>query len=255
MPAMVTEGRSSSWACRVRAPRWSSRVLAAHPDVHGAGEVKLLYAAIRDAQRKLGVEDAAGLVEKASPGDWRALGEAYIGALRQFAPKARRIVNKMPDNFRFIGHIRMALPKARVIYCKRSAPDNCVSIFNLNFGPGGPAYSNDLGELGDYYRQHEGLMRHWQETMPGFVYEIRYEDMVADQEGESRKLLDFCGLDWDDKVLDFFNSNRRVRTATAAQVRQPVYASSIGRYRNYGDALKPLLEALGWDEDTGTSRP
>ena len=225
------------------------QVLAAHPDVHGAGEVKLLYAAIRDAQHKLGVADAVGLVEKASPGDWKALGEAYIGALRQFAPKARRIVNKMPDNFRFIGHIRMALPKAKVIYCRRSAPDNCVSIFNLNFGPGGPAYSNDLGELGDYYCQHESLMRHWQETLPGFVHEIRYEDMVADQEGESRRLLAFCGLDWDESVLDFFRSDRRVRTATAAQVRQPIYKSSVGRYRNYGDAIRPLLDALGWDEE------
>ncbi len=224
------------------------QVLAAHRDVHGAGEIKLLYAAIRDAQRGLGVEDAVGLMEKASPEDWKALGESYVGALRRFAPDARRIVNKMPDNFRFIGHIRMALPKAKVVYCRRSAPDNCLSIFNLNFGPAGPAYSNDLGELGDYYRQHEALMRHWLETMPGFVHEIGYEDLVADQEGESRKLLEFCGLDWDDGVLDFFNSDRRVRTATAAQVRQPVYSSSVGRYRNYGETLKPLLDALGWDE-------
>lgn len=233
----------------------AEQVLAALPDVYGAGEIKLLYAAIRNAQRGLGVEDARGLVEKASPEVWKALGEAYVGELRRFAPNARRIVNKMPDNFRFIGHIRMALPKAKVIYCKRSAPDNCLSIFNLNFGPGGPAYSNDLGELGNYYRQHEVLMRHWKETMPGFVLEAHYEDMVADQEGESRRLLAFCGLDWDDRVLEFFNSNRRVRTATAAQVRQPIYKSSVGRYRNYGQALRPLIDALGWDEDRGNNRP
>ncbi len=228
------------------------QVLATHPDVYGAGEIKQLYAAIRGAQRRLGVEDAGGLVEKASPEDWKALGEAYVGELRRFAPEAKRIVNKMPDNFRFIGHIRMALPKAKVIYCRRSAPDNCLSIFNLNFGPGGPAYSSDLGELGDYYRQHEALMRHWQEVMPGFVLETRYEDMVADQQAESRRILEFCGLGWDDRVLEFFRNDRRVRTATAAQVHQPIYSSSVGRYRNYGKSLKPLLDALGWDEETGT---
>ena len=163
-------------------------------------------------------------------------------------------LTRLPDNFRHIGVIRLALPKAKVVYCRRSAADTCVSIYNLNFFSNAVSYGYDLNELGDYYRQHVALMAHWQKLLPNFVFTNQYETLVENLEGQTRRLLAFCGLDWDDSVLRFHENSRRVQTASATQVRRPIYSSSVGRYKRYGPAVQPLLDALGWDEETGDIR-
>jgi hypothetical protein len=183
------------------------------------------------------------VVPRLAPGALKRLGETYIAQLRQFAPGRRRITDKLPGNFLLIGFIHLMLPKAKIVYLRRDPADTCVSIFKSDFGGYHP-YAYDLAELGHYYRWHRRLMNHWLRVLPGRVYELSYETLVADQEEETRKLLAHCGLDWSDKCLEFFNTSRSVRTVSATQVRQPIHARSIGIAQRYGEGLKPLLDAL-----------
>ncbi len=157
------------------------------------------------------------------------------------------ITDKMPHNFLYAGMIRLVLPHAKVIHCRRDPVDTCLSCFK-NYFVGIHEFAYDLTELGQYYKLYQNLMSHWQTQLPDFMLDIHYEDLVADQEGRTRELLDFCGLDWDESCLSFQNTKRAVRTASSAQVRRPIYNSSIRLWKKYEKQLRPLLHAL--DEDT-----
>jgi hypothetical protein len=136
------------------------------------------------------------------------------------------------------------LPNARIIHMRRDPVDTCVSCFSKLFAENLP-YAYDLGELGRYYRAYEDLMAHWRAVLPeGVVLDVRYEEVVADLEGQTRRILDHCRLEWDARCLDFHDAARPVRTASVAQVRQPIYASSVGRWRAYEAFLAPLNSAL-----------
>ena len=135
-------------------------------------------------------------------------------------------------------------PNARVIHCRRDPLDTCVSIFTNHFPGHGNFYANDLGELGRYFNLYRDLMNHWHSVLPGFIYDIQYEDLVTDQETQSRALLAYCGLEWNDACLEFYKTDRPVRTASAAQVRRPIYKDSIQSWRRYEQWLEPLLEVL-----------
>ena len=151
----------------------------------------------------------------------------------------------MPANFRFVGLIALALPNARIIYAHRNAVDNCLSCFSLLFQDG-QEHTYDLTELGRYYRGYEALMDHWSAALPpGSMLEVRYEDVVADLEGQARRIVAHAGLPWNEACLEFHRVSRPVHTASAAQVRKPIYKTSVGRWRPYGDLLAPLFEALG----------
>jgi hypothetical protein len=150
----------------------------------------------------------------------------------------------MPHNFLFAGLVGLALPGARIIHVQRDPVDTCLSCFSKMFSGTHP-YAYDLGELGRYWRAYAALMAHWRDILPeGMMLEVRYEDVVADLEGQARRMVAFIGLDWDDACLAFHRTQRVVRTASAAQVRQPVYATSVGRREAYGALLDPLLAAL-----------
>jgi Sulfotransferase family len=138
----------------------------------------------------------------------------------------------------------MALPNAAIIHAVRDGVDTCLSCFFKHFKDG-QRYSYDLAELGRYYRHYRELMAHWHRTLPqGRILDVRYEDVVADLEGEARRILSHCGLDWDPKCLDFHRTERSVKTASASQVRRPLYAHSVGRRRAYEAFLAPLLAEL-----------
>ena len=161
------------------------------------------------------------------------------------APGAERITDKMPSNFYFLGLIHLALPGAKVIHTNRNAVDTCVSCFSKLFA-GEQSQTYDLGELGRYYRAYHGLMAHWREVLPpGAFLDVTYEEVVADTEAQARRILDYCGLEWDARVLDFHRNERPVKTASSSQVRQPIYSSSVARWRNYEKFLGPLLQELG----------
>lgn len=174
-----------------------------------------------------------------------ALGADYLRRLRALAPEAVRFTNKVPLNFRHLGLIRRALTEARIIHVVRDPVDTCFSCYTKLF-TGDLPFTYDLGELGRYYRAYERVMAHWRAVLPATHFlEIRYETLIADFEAEARRLVAFCGLPWDARALAFHETRRAVRTASAAQVRQPLFRSSIGRAHRFAPYLAPLLAALG----------
>ncbi|RWO45966.1 MAG: sulfotransferase family protein [Mesorhizobium sp.] len=223
----------------------TEQICASHPDVHGAGELSKLSR----------VANAIGL-KTSSAGDLnqpitsitedlsRTLAEEHLSYLRERAPAALRVVDKTPHNFELIGLIGLLFPNARIIHCRRDAIDNCVSCFVLNFSEA-HSYNTDLNTLGLYYREYDRLMRHWNEVFPGLIFENRYETLVEDQEAQSRRLIDYLGLPWDDACLRFFDRDGSVNTPSRWQVRQPIYKSSVKRWKNYENEIQPLIQSLG----------
>ena len=220
------------------------QILASHSQVSGAGELTVL----RDIIRRMANDPDAG----AYPEFVRTLGEnhlrsaalEYLSELRTRAPSASRVVDKMPGNFLYAGMIKLMLPNARIIHCVRDAAATCFSCYTQLFNSP-QRFTYDLAELGTYYSSYRRLMAHWHRVLPGQIFDLHYEDLVEDQEALTRRLLEFCGLEWDESCLMFHETQRPVRTASATQVRQPIYRSAVTGWRNYEERLAPLLEALG----------
>lgn len=218
------------------------QILASHPDVHGAGELGDFEAAVASlGAGPDGVPADIGIAEL------RQIGSHYLNAVMPRAPDARRITDKMPANFRFAGLIYLALPNARIVHMRRDPVDTCLSCFSLLFG-GDQPYAYDLGELGRFYRAYEKLMAHWRQVLPpGFMLEVHYEELVGSFEPQARAIVAHCGLEWHEACLNFHKTERPVHTASAVQVRQPLYRTSIGRWRPPDDVLRPLLDGLSSD--------
>jgi tetratricopeptide (TPR) repeat protein len=222
----------------------AEQILASHPRARGAGELRALPALLEALPARLGVSDrypeVLGRLDAAAAG-W--LAEGYERALAERGGAAARVVDKLPGNYLNLGLIAALFPRARIVHCRRDPLDTCLSCFCQNFG-GPTPYTLDLAHLGHYYRSYARLMGHWAAVLPVEVFELGYEELVADQEGVSRRLLAFCGLDWDDRCLRFHETERAVYTASVLQVRRPLYGSSVGRWRRYEPFLQPLREAL-----------
>lgn len=220
------------------------QIIASHPQVYGAGELSILKTAV-GKQFPMSMPGGfpwgvADMPDKA----FAEAGQAYLDMLHTRYPGLRHVTDKMPGNFLLIGFIHMMLPKARIIHCARDAAATCLSIFKVHFRGDSHRYGYDLGELADFHNLYTDIMAHWHKVLPGVVHDVRYEDFVADQEGQTRALVAHLGLPWDDKVLSFHETDRPVRTASAAQVRQPMYQGSVDLWKRYGDRLKPLLDKL-----------
>jgi hypothetical protein len=150
----------------------------------------------------------------------------------------------MPANYLQVGLIHLALPNARIIHTRRDLRDTALSCFSILW-PTGQDHTYDLAELGRYCRAYQALMEHWRRVLPeGAMLEVRYEDIVDNLEDQARRIVAYCGLEWDDACLAFYRTERSVRTASASQVRQPIYTSSVGRWRAHEAQLQPLLQAL-----------
>jgi tetratricopeptide (TPR) repeat protein len=231
------------------------QVLASHPAVFGAGERKDLNMAMagafgHDAASPAFPEGFASF----TPEEFRQIGTRYLERLVPLAPAASRITDKMPANFRFAGLIHLVLPNARIIDIRRDPIDTCLSCFSKLFA-GRQLYTYDLGELGRHYRAYERLMAHWRRLLPdGVMLDVQYEELVADFANQARRIVAHCGLGWDDACLAFHETQRPVRTASATQVRQPLYGSAVGRARPYEAMLTPLLEALRSDDAPLTTK-
>jgi tetratricopeptide (TPR) repeat protein len=212
-------------------------ILASHPLAHGAGEPTHLDDII----------DVPGLptrVLNLGPEELAALGRRYLALVGAGVPDTLRLVDKRPSNFQHAGLIRLILPGARMIHCRRDPLDTCLSCYSLLFASG-QEYSYDLGELGRFYRLYRSLMSHWRRTLPAEnLLEIDYETLVDDTEREVRKILDFCGLPWDAACLHFHQTSRRVTSASLDQVRSPIYTKSIGRAQPFRPWLGALEAAL-----------
>jgi len=219
------------------------QILASHPSVYGCGEILDLYQLI---SRQMPAPTDPVFVErisKLSLQQVRGIARKYLNRIRRLAHGERWISNKLPFNFLHVGWIRLLFPHARIIHCKRDPRDVCLSIYQHDFATMS-AFACDLNELGIYHRLYADLMTHWNETLPGFIHEIQYEDMIQHQETHTRALLEFCNLEWDPACLDFHESERSVKTASFSQVRKPIYSSSMQRWRRYESHLGPLVEAL-----------
>jgi tetratricopeptide (TPR) repeat protein len=230
------------------------QILASHPRIFGAGEVDHFATATKDVvARKAGAYP--DITAKMSDEDFRAIGKTYVERLSKDAAAKDRIVDKLPANFLFAGLIHLALPRARIIHVKRNAVDTCVSCYSLLFAEE-QQFAYDLGELGRHYKAYEALMDHWRSVLPPQqMLEVRYEDLVEDLEGQARRLVAHCGVEWDERCLAFHETKRPVNTASLVQVRKSIYTSSIGRSRFYGSRLKPLMDALEIDGARSKSEP
>jgi tetratricopeptide (TPR) repeat protein len=222
----------------------TEQIISSHPQVFGAGELGDM-ARITSHLTSLagkGSQYPDSLLQL--DGDvLSAVTNRFLENLSAYDPEARHITDKMPHNFAQLGTIAYLLPRARVVHCRRNPLDNCVSIFFQNFGSGHP-YKWGLEDLGHYYRLYERLMEHWKQMLPIPMFEVQYEEMVENQEALSRRLIEFCGLEWDDSCLEFHRSSRAVKTASHWQVRQPIYKSSTERWRLYEKHLEPLQKGL-----------
>jgi tetratricopeptide (TPR) repeat protein len=224
------------------------QILASHPRVFGAGELPNLDNAV-DSMRSTGgiTISFRELMLNISGEHLQQLGARYVFEITRLAPNATYITDKMPSNFFFVGLIHLALPNAHIIHVNRDPVDTCLSCFSTLFADGN-YHAYDLSELGRYYRRYQTLMQHWHRILPpGRILDVRYEDVVADLEGQARRIIAHCGLDWDRRCLDFHESKRPVHTASVAQVRRPIYSSSVGRWRAYEPFLRPLLAELSVD--------
>lgn len=229
----------------------TEQILASHPAAFGAGELSDIENIAASIVLETGAQPG-GLSAEALPDaipalgavEARRFGQAYLHRLCAGAEKAERLSDKMPLNFQFLGLIAAILPGARIVHCRRDPLDTCISLYFQHFADSQP-YAYDLTHLGLYYREYDRLMRHWQRVLPLPMMEIGYEALVHDQEREIHRLVEFCGLPWDKQCLAFHETERPVGTASVWQVRQPIYKSSVGRWRNYAAHLKPLMGALG----------
>jgi tetratricopeptide (TPR) repeat protein len=221
------------------------QILASHPQVHGAGELRLVAQLARDLASEAKAEgaypEAIALLDGAG---LRRLGDLYVERLRKLAPGAAHITDKLPGNYVHLGFIRLILPRAKILHVMRDPLDTCISCFCRSFA-GELNFAYDLGELGRAYRRYAELMDHWRRVLPaGAMLEVRYEDVVGDLEGQARRILEHCGLPWDPRCLAFHETERTVLTASVSQVRQPIYRSSLARWRRYERHLGPLQAAL-----------
>jgi tetratricopeptide (TPR) repeat protein len=222
------------------------QILASHPQIHGAGELSDLEITAR-AILNAGSEPApfAERVPALDGPTLRRIGQSYLAGLPALADGKVRIVDKMPGNFLNLGLIRLIFPNARIIHTMRDPVDTCLSCYSKLFASG-QLFSYELGELGRLYRRYRDLMAHWRSVVPpGAILDVSYEDVVDDLEGQARRLIAYCGLPWDDRCLSFHRNSRPVKTASTVQVRQPLFRSSLQRWRKYEAGLAPLLRELG----------
>jgi len=223
------------------------QILSSHSQVEGTMELPEINSLARGLRRQAESprEGYLGVLSQQEPEALRALGSEYLQRTRVHRrTDSRWFIDKMPNNFQHIGLIRLALPNAKIIDARRHPLACCLSIFKQHFARG-QHYSYDLGEIGRYYRDYVELMAYYDEVLPGLVHRVHYENMVDDTEAEVRRLLDFCGLPFEEGCLRFYENERAVRTASSEQVRKPIYREGKDHFRHYAQWLGPLEDALG----------
>lgn len=229
------------------------RIIASHSAVFAAGELRHFTGALMEEVRKLGkFSTQSELMQRTLETDPGVVGKRYVQRTRPFTGHTPHFTDKLPHNFVSIGLINRALPKAKIVHLRRSPMDACYAAYKFLFNEA-YAWSYDLDEIAQYYAGYRDVMDHWRTVLPGRIIDVAYEDVVEDLEGEAKRLIASLGLDWEPACLAFHESEAATMTGSAAQVRKKIYASSVGRWRDYEEQLKPLadkLEAAGIDPYT-----
>lgn len=222
------------------------QILASHSQVDGTLELPNILSIAQSLRRRGQQADNPeypAIVANISAAELRELGEKYIAETAIHRQGAPYFIDKMPNNFRHIGLIKLILPNAKIIDARRHPMACCFSAYKQLFAEG-QEFSYDLGDLGQYYRDYVALMDHWQTVLPGDILQVNYEQVVGDLEGQVRRILDFCGLPFEPQTLTFHDTERSVRTASSEQVRKPLYREGLDQWRNFADELQPLQEQL-----------
>jgi tetratricopeptide (TPR) repeat protein len=223
------------------------QILASHPLVQGGGELHWIPSLLRRlGGAGAGADACAAILPGIDRETSRSLGTEYLQQARAAMQggAALRFTDKLPDNYLRLGLVRLMLPRARIIHCRRDPRDTCLSIFFQNFAGHHP-YTWDLADIGACYRDYDRLMRHWRTVLPpDAMMQVQYEDLVDDLEGVCRRLLAFLGLDWDPRCLDFHRTPRLLVSASNADVRRPLYRHAVGRWRHYEKHIGELLDVL-----------
>lgn len=221
------------------------QILASHSRVFGAGELRLAREGFESLGRgadSISEEKAFEAIQAFDASTVRALAETHLRKLQQLNDTAAHVTDKMPDNYQYVGFLALLFPKARFLHCRRDLRDVAVSCWITQFRQ--IPWTNDPEQIASRFAQYRRIMDHWKQVLPIPVLDVDYEDMVENLEDVARRILDFCGLDWEAACLDFHRNKRPIHTASVAQVRQPIYRRSLARWRHYENALKPLFARL-----------
>ncbi|MBT3915097.1 MAG: tetratricopeptide repeat protein [Rhodospirillaceae bacterium] len=220
------------------------RIIASHAEAEGAGELLEIEKIVNELKRnQLTYPDC---LAELKPAKIKKMAAGYLNHLQSFNESAVRIVDKNPFNFIHLGLITFLFPKAKIIHCRRDLRDVGYSCFSQNFSDPVP-WTNDLRSIGQYFKQYESLMVHWEKYLPASILSLEYEDLVTDFANQAKLIIEHIGLAWDENCLKFYDSAGAVQTASSTQVREPVNTRSIGRWQPYAEQLKPLIEVLEMD--------
>jgi tetratricopeptide (TPR) repeat protein len=222
------------------------QIVSSHPMVHGAGELNdFLHIEQQLPKRLETTQSYPECIHQLDKEDMDEIAHNYLEHLRMNCDTSdvKYIIDKLPGNFLCIGLIKILFPNARIIHCKRNPLDTCISIYCIYFS-GSHEYAYDLKELGKYYLEYQRLMDHWMNIFSPQIFEVQYEDIIADQEKVSRDLINYLGLEWDEKCLEFYKNKRPVQTASNLQIRKPIYVNSVNRWKNYAPWVEPLCAVL-----------
>jgi len=223
----------------------TEQILASHPDVYGAGELTHLGQIKNSLQKQLQPKGTyPSSLDNMTTQFASSIANKHINTLQDMSPNSSRIVDKMPHNFYSLGLISLLFPNATIIHCQRSPVDICLSIYFQHFNKQ-HAYSNDLTMLGKYYHQYADLMNHWKSVLDLNIIDLKYENVINNPEEETRRLLNECKLEWNPSCLNFHKNKRVVLTPSYDQVRQPLYTSSVAKWKKYEHHLSELIESLG----------
>lgn len=217
------------------------RILSSHPQVDSLGEINdFAYALMHTLGQS---SDKLALIDLAATMDFAGLGRRYVDSTRHYGRKGPYLIDKTPLNYLYLGLIRLALPNARIVHVHRNPMDSCYGMYRTLFRAGYP-FSYDFEDLGKYYVAYQQLMEHWREVAPDGFLDVAYESLVADQERVSRRIIAYCGLNWERACLEFYRNGSPISTASSAQVRRPMYRDAVHRWRRYECQLEPLAAFL-----------
>ncbi len=218
------------------------QIISSHSQVFGAGELPF----ISDLKTEISAENNKAFPECVTTLNAETLrekAEKYIVEVSNLSNNALHVIDKMPHNFLYLGLIYQIFPNCKIIHCKRNPIDTCLSIFSKPFNVT-HSYSSDFDDLAHHYLHYQRIMKHWKQVLPNSIYEINYEKIISNSNEEVKKLIQFCGLDWEEDCLNFHQTKRKVITASKDQVNKPLYTSSIERWKKYFPDVEPLVASL-----------
>jgi hypothetical protein len=220
------------------------QILASHSLAEGTHELHEMSMAMQSTRDKANFKKRfPEALEFFKDEHWNLLGKTYLESTIKYRTDKPYFIDKNPNNFTFVGPIKLAIPNAKIINAKRHPLDSCYGSFKQLFASGQP-FSYDLMELGEYYMEYQRIMDYWHEVCPGFVLDVNYEEVVSDLDSQVKRILEFCDLPFEEGCLRFYETKRAVKTASSEQVRKPIYSSSVNLWRNYEDNLADLIEIL-----------